>query len=158
MIELAIGAVIVIAIVLFLIKDNKKAQENADSYVPSDDESEYNVVDPSWKGSHIEEKVDVIEESKSEIEERLSKIASPDKDKPFAILSSPDASEIPTYAEVIAEDKSEPVVTEKSSKKKKYYKPKKKAPVTETPAATVDSTTDKPKRKPYKKRTPKKDE
>ena len=157
MIELAIGVAIVVAIVLFLVKDSKKAQENADAYVPSDDEQEHEVVDASWSGFPIEEKVEAIEESKHEIEERLSKIASPDKDKPFANLASPDASEVPTYAEVITEDKSEPVVTEKPAKKKKYYKPKKKAPVTEAPAASVEPT-DKPKRKPYKKRTPKKDE
>jgi hypothetical protein len=156
MIELVIGAIVVTAIVLFLVKDSKKAQENADAYVPSEDEQEHEVVEPSWSGSEIADAVEKVEESKNEIEERLSKIASPDKDKPFANLSSPDVSEVPTYAEVIAEDKSESVVTEKPAKKKRYYKPKKKAPVSEFPI--VPETTDKPKRKPYKKRTPKKDE
>ena len=152
MTELVIGAVIIIAIVLFLIKDNKKVQENADAYIPSDDEQEH-VFHTAWN----EEQTDTIEESKPEIEERLSKISSPDKNKPFANLAIPDVSEVPTYAEVITEDKSKTAVIESTSKKKKYYKPKKRASVTEAPAANVE-TTDKSKRKPYKKRTPKKDE
>lgn len=154
MIELAIGAITIIAIVLFLNKDSKKAQENAASYVPTDEEQAQDGVGELWSGSSIEEKTESVEESKIQIEERLSKIASPDKDKPFANLSNPDASEVPTYPEVISEDKSESVITEKPVKKKRYYKPKKKS--SEFPI--VSETADKPVRKPYKKRTPKKDE
>jgi hypothetical protein len=83
-----------------------------------------------------EKKVQAVEETVEQMKERLNSIKSTDSEKPFASLSKPTASEIPTEMTT-----SEPEVTE----------------VTEAPAETATVAPKAKKKRPYKKRAPKKE-
>lgn len=105
-----------------------------------------NPIEPAQDIANVEVKAESVSETSEELAKRLDKISNPDKDKPFAKMSVPDASEIVP----------EPVV----AKKKAPKKPKAPKPsiVDETTGeANVEEAAPKKKRY-YKKRAPKKAE
>jgi hypothetical protein len=79
---------------------------------------------------NVELKVEKVQESAQELKERLETITSTDSEKPFASLSKPTASEIPTE---FTKEETESL------------------PETEAPAPKAK------KKRPYKKRAPKKE-
>jgi hypothetical protein len=105
-----------------------------------------NPVEPITDATNIEVKAESISESSEELAKRLDKISNPDKNKPFAKISTPDSSEM-----VI-----EPVV----AKKKAPKKPKAPKPsIVDETSGEVNVEEAAPKKKRYyKKRAPKKAE
>ncbi len=106
-----------------------------------------NPIEPVKDATNVEVKAESVSETSEELAKRLDKISNPDKDKPFAKISTPDASEIVTETVV---------VKKKSPRKPKAPKP---AIVDETLGEVNVEETPAPKKKRYyKKRAPKKGE
>lgn len=103
-----------------------------------------NPIEPTKDVTNIEVKAESISESSEELAKRLDKISNPDRNKPFAKISTPDSSEMV----------SETVVTKKAPKK-----PKAPKVVNETTGEVNVTEEAAPKKKRYyKKRAPKKAE
>lgn len=99
-----------------------------------------NPIELSQDVTNIEVETESVSETSEELAKRLDKISNPDKNKPFAKISTPDSSEMvsetvvakkapkkPKVPKVVNETTGEVNVTEESApKKKRYYK--KRAP------------------------------
>ena len=104
---LMIVGIVVISVILWKVFSSKAVQEFT--------EQETQVPTPSSSPIVEEEKEEApTVESPEEVEKRLKKMKNPDEGKPFAKISTPDVSEVPSEEQA------------KPKKKKRYYK--KRAP------------------------------
>lgn len=80
---------------------------------------------------NVELRIEKIQETTEEMQERLNTITSMDSEKPFATLSKPTVAEIPTEMIAPSTESSEPEAAPKPKKKRPYKKkgPKKEIEV-----------------------------
>lgn len=97
----------------------------------------------SEQTSDVEQKIEKVEESVEEMAQRLKEMVNPDMNKPFAKISTPEISEIPSNMEA-----TEPA-PEEEPKRRKSRKPKTESLDENLPAVELP---DQPKKRTYKKR------
>ncbi len=106
-----------------------------------------NPIEPTKDVTSIEVEAESVSETSEELSKRLEKISNPDRNKPFAKISTPDSSEM--VSETVVPKK-------KSPRKPKAPKP---AIVDEmTGEVNLEEATPPKKKRYYKKRAPKKSE
>ena len=103
-----------------------------------------NLIEPEKDATNVEVKAEKVLETSEELAKRLDKISNPDKNKPFAKISTPDASEM---------------VSETIAPKKAPKKPRAPKVVNEeTGEVNIEEAVTPKKKRYYKKRAPKKAE